>query len=328
MPQPNSRKRGIILAAIGAGVLGLGGLAAYRYRQWLQACQQRQMAESMVAETAQGAVEYAFWGTSDPVILFVHGQPGGYDQGKPLAGAAVEHGYRLLSVSRPGYLRTPLAVGRTPAEQADALAAFLAELEMDRVAVVALSGGGPAGLQFAIRHPGRCQALVLIAAVSHAKDRPANFIGWLLSTRLLTSNVAGWLLGIATERWPALLARVLVPDPEEQAAVLADPLKRAVLYGLAQTGIQLPAQRRAGNENDNDQIAALPVFPVETIQAPTLVIHGTDDVLVPYSHAQFIMEGVEGAQLDAISSGSHAIFVTHTGRVFDRLFSFLEICNT
>jgi pimeloyl-ACP methyl ester carboxylesterase len=311
------------LVAASLLVLGLVVLAALRYRSWIHGCTQQLEDGSKVIQTSKGQVEYATVGAGGPVILFVHPQPGGYDQGELLADAAVRHGFRLLTASRPGYLRTPLAVGRSPVEQADALAALLDALGIHCVAVVSLSGGGPAGLQFALRHPARCLALVAISAVSRPNSPPANLTGWLLSTRLFTSNVAGWLLGTAVKLQPALLARALVPDAKSRAEILSDPRKLSALMTLAQAGILLPAQRRLGSRNDVEQSATLPLFPVETIRVPTLVIHGTDDNLVLYTHGQFVAERVPGAELYAINDGTHAILVTHIDQVLARLFAFL-----
>ena len=305
-------------------VLALGGLAAVRYQRWVNDCGRRLADGSTVVKTPKGPVEYASSGTAGPTILFVHGQPGGYDQGLFLGKEAVRHDFRLLTISRPGYLRTPLNVGRTPAEQADAFAALLDTLGISQVAVVSLSGGGPAAIEFALRHPTRCVALVAIAAVSHSKDPPANVASWLLANRFFTSNLAGWLIGAVVKHWPALLAQALVPSAEARAEVLSDPQKLSVLVGIAQAGIQLPAQRRAGSRNDVEQFATLRLFPVHTIRVPTLVIHGTADKLVPYSHALFVAEEVPGAELYPIEGGTHAIIATQVDQVLTRLFAFLS----
>src|SRR5262249_36370754 len=72
-------------------------------------------------------------------------------------------GVRTIAVSRPGYLRTPLSSGATFEQQADLFAALLDKLKIKRVVVLASSGGGYPGLQFALRHPDRCIALVMLA---------------------------------------------------------------------------------------------------------------------------------------------------------------------
>jgi ELWxxDGT repeat protein len=314
------------LVAILLAALGLVGFVALRYQRWIHDCTRQLEDGSKIIETAGGMVEYAVFGAGGPAILFVHGQPGGYDQGEVLADAAVEHGFRMIAVSRPGYLRTPLDAGRSPVEQADAFTALLDALGIDRVAVVGLSGGGPAAIQFALRHPARCLALVAISAVSRAKSPPAEFMGRLLSTRLFTSNFAGWLVGAAAALRPSLLAQALAPDAKSRAEILSDPRKLSALAALAQAGIKLPAQRRAGSQNHIKQFAGLPLFPVEAIRVPTLVVHGTDDNLVPYSHGLFITETVPGAELYAIEGGTHIIIVTHADQVVSWLFAFLDEC--
>lgn len=316
------------LVVLFLAALGLGGFAALRCQRWIRDCTRRLEGGSTVIETPKGRVEYAISGAAGPVILLVHGTPGGYDQGGLLAEVAAQHGFRLIAMSRPGYLRTPLEVGRTPAAQADALAALLDALGISRAAVVGLSGGGPAAIQFALRHPGRCLALVVISAVSRPTVPRESFVAWLLSTRLFTSNQAGWLMGAAVKLQPALLVQALEPSPELQAEILSDPQKLSTLIAIAQAGIQLPAQRRAGMRNDEEQFASLPVFPVETIRVPTLVIHGTADKNVPYAHGLFIAETVPGAELCAIKGGTHSIFVTHADQVFSRLFTFVGAHGT
>jgi pimeloyl-ACP methyl ester carboxylesterase len=323
---------GIIIALLGGtplvavlfAALGLVGFATLRYQSWIKDCIQLLESGSKVIETSKGLVEYALYGAAGPVILFVHGQPGGYDQVGQLGEVAAQHGFRMISLSRPGYLRTPIDVGRSPEEQADAIAALLDAHGIFRVSVVSLSGGGPAALQFALRHLARCQALVAISAVSRPKSPPMDIVGRLLSSRLFTSNVASWLIGEAVKLRPALLAHVLVPDASSRADILSDPRKLSTLIAIAQSGIQLSAQRRAGSRNDVEQFSNMPVYLVESIHVPTLVIHGTDDEQVPYTHGLFIAQRVPGAELYSIEGGTHIVFVTHAEQVLSRLFTFLS----
>jgi pimeloyl-ACP methyl ester carboxylesterase len=71
----------------------------------------------------------------------------------------LEAGYALLTPSRPGYGRTPLNVGATAAEAAEALVALLDRLEIDSCTVMAISGGGPTGVALAAGRPKRVRRL-------------------------------------------------------------------------------------------------------------------------------------------------------------------------
>src|SRR5262249_35660184 len=75
---------------------------------------------------------------------------------------------RVIAVSRFGYLRTPLRADASPAAQADAHACLLDALGIRRAAIVGASAGAPSSMQFALRHPERCAALVLLVPAAYA----------------------------------------------------------------------------------------------------------------------------------------------------------------
>jgi hypothetical protein len=66
--------------------------------------------ESEIADTSGGPIEFVRRG-SPPYVVLLHGTPGGYDQGVSLGSPFLEAGMGSISVSRPGYLRTPIDVG-------------------------------------------------------------------------------------------------------------------------------------------------------------------------------------------------------------------------
>src|SRR5688572_13998823 len=140
---------GSVLVALFAG----GGWVARSYQQDLQAARERIATSSSVARTACGAIEYAEAG-SGPAVLVVHGAGGGFDQGLDFAGDLAASGFRVIAVSRFGYLRTPLPADASAAAQADAHACLLDALGIPRAAVIGASAGAPSSLQFALRYPG------------------------------------------------------------------------------------------------------------------------------------------------------------------------------
>ena len=164
-------------------------------------------------------------------MLWLHGTPGGCDQAAFVAAGLAKCGFRLVCPSRPGYLGAPLAVGRTPAEQADALAALLDTLGITTAAVVATSGGGPIAMNLAARHRDRIWALVMVSAVSAAYTLP----GSPLARRITLSGPGVWLLHELNRRSPATAVRALLSKlghftdavlRDALAEVEADPAKR------------------------------------------------------------------------------------------------------
>src|SRR5262245_46111992 len=158
-----SPSAGIAVAAAGLLLAGIGVVIAYRL--WLNAERARVEAGSQVIHTSRGPVECAIAGEG-PVVLISHGGGGGYDNGLLHLRALVPFGFRLIAVSRAGYLRTPASVGRTPEDMADTYAALLDALDVQSAAIIGLSAGGPSAIQFAIRQPQRCWALGLISAIT------------------------------------------------------------------------------------------------------------------------------------------------------------------
>ncbi|MFT7548471.1 MAG: pimeloyl-ACP methyl ester carboxylesterase, partial [Candidatus Azotimanducaceae bacterium] len=152
------------------------------------------VSDSQIANTSAGPIEYQLIGDTGPVMLFLHGTPGGYDQ------APTTPELRILAPSRPGYLRSPLEVGSTPTAQANAYVALLDTLDIDSVIVMGASGGGPSALVFASLYPERTLALVAMEAVSQmvnlVDDQPeppffmqSDFAMW--ATLSLVSNFIG-----------------------------------------------------------------------------------------------------------------------------------------
>ena len=281
-------------------------------RKWREALVRALNRGSEVAGTARGSMEYRTEGAA-PFVLCVHGGPGGYDQGRLVAAAFADFG--TISVSRPGYLRTPLATGRTFEEQADALAALLDTLGIDRVAVCGASAGGPPSIHFAGRHPGRVAALLLTCAVTTVY--PVHVPAW--ARAMIFSDTGSRLQGWFFDRFPRvalkqLLAQSSTFDAAEKEAdaqrILNDPVHfefaRALQQSLAPYG-----SRRAGLENDLEQFARIEgPLPLEKIQCPTLICHGRRDGDVDYEHAETAHRLIPNATLHTLERGSHIVWIS------------------
>ena len=257
-------------------------------------------------------MEYAEQG-SGPALLISHGTSGGYDQGLWLARALNLRDVRVIAVSRAGYLRTPLASGRTPEAMADAFGCLLDELGMDRAAVLAYSAGGPAALQFALRHPHRCAGLVLLSAVSR---RVASHAIVRAGSRMLFKWQPGFPIWLAqgspvTRTLAARVAlRALVGQADLRRLVLRDETQARLLADLVQS-LGIPGLRRAGNLNDERCMAEMADYPLARIAVPTLVVHGGADMVVQPDDAVFAARSVPNATLLLLERGAHMLPLTH-----------------
>src|SRR5208282_3561757 len=271
---------------------------------------------SSIARTAAGPIEYFSVGEG-PAILGMHGTPGGYDQVALIGGTVAARGFRIIGWSRPGYLSTPLEVGRTPREQADAAARLLDVLGIDRVCVYGASGGGPATYNFAARHPDRTWAMVTECAISKRFGDDLTPVQRMLlrgSVSGLTVPIFDWF----ASRFPETLARQIIRprgmlDREAARAfaceVDADPAKSAFIYGLFQTMNPL-RRRKTGLLNDLDQFEQIDRLPLEEIECPALIIHGTHDSDVRFEHGEFAARSIPHAEFVPVEGGTHVLWIT------------------
>jgi pimeloyl-ACP methyl ester carboxylesterase len=273
--------------------------------------------------TAAGPVEAASCGEG-PGLLALHGAMGGWDQGILLARSLGAAGFRWVAPSRPGYLGTPLSVGRTPQAQADAHAALLDALGIDAAVVAAVSGGGPSAVQLAIRHPRRCRALVLVSANAIGRIDVRLPLAWYvmkLAARLPPLVAA---MRRKAEADPDASARRSIPDAALRERTLRDPEAGPLLRALERSTLDRMALRIPGTEADIAASRADLAPELERISAPVLAVHGTADSAAPFAQAEAVAARVPGAELLAIPGGEHVALFTHLGEIRARVGAFLR----
>ena len=257
------------------------------------------------APTAFGSIEFADVGSGDPV-LFVHGSPGGADEGELMTRFLVEAGFRVICPSRPGYLGTPLTDGNaTPQTQADQALALLDGLGIGSFGVACWSGGGPSSYLLTAQHPDRVSALVALAAVSQAYTFDAG-----IEERMLGGRFGHWLMGEMARHSPKSLVKStlgaegdLSKDELQELTqqVFSDDVKRDFVLSLA----VIVAGRKEGLANDQEQFPKIGDLGLASITSPTLLVHGTADTDVPPAHSESAVSRIEGAEIVRVEHGTH-----------------------
>ena len=269
---------------------------------------------SQVVDTYVGPVEYADKGEG-PVLLSVHGGPGGYDQGLAISECFRLNGFRVIAPSRPGYLGTPLSSGQSLESQADALAAMLDTLALDKVAVLGASAGGPSTYLLAQNHPDRVSALIEIDSVCMRYTKADEISK---AEELLFLSKAGmWLMDFLMSHFPATMVKSFLQTEstldkheirERVKHVLKDPAKLAMVEVLSNTMTINYEQRKSGVANDLDTMRPLDRLPLDKVSCPTLIIHGDADNDVPPAQAEYAAHSIADSELYWIEKGSHMGF--------------------
>ena len=268
------------------------------------------MPPAEIVSTSRGAMACVRDGAGAPVLA-IHGGMGGCDQSWILGRALFADTARILAVARSGYAGTPLTVGLTPQAQADAYAALLDALKIDKVLVAAISAGGPSALQFGLRHPDRCRGLILVSAATGRLQTPPEMIT-RLAAMAVTARIpgaAGYLRRKAGSDPMAAAARSL-PDADAAAALLAHP-EAGPLFRLFQQGIFTDLRPRlAGTRHDIALLATLAPLPLEELRVPVLDLHAVDDPVVPVAHAEAVCARAPRAECVRLQKGGHIALFT------------------
>jgi pimeloyl-ACP methyl ester carboxylesterase len=267
-------------------------------------------------ETDLGPLEYGVAGHGLPALV-IHGAGGGYDQGLLLGEFILGDEFTTIAPSRFGYLGTPIPEEPTLAAQADALAALLDELEVEKAIVVPISAGGPPGLEFALRYPERTEALLMTSAISLAGDPAVDDEQRTeIINRIVGSDLVYWLAMKIVR--PQLLS-LLGVSPQVQARLTPDQMAYAdrILEEM------LPmSERMPGILLDQSRVLP-PDYPIEEIEAPTLVIHARDDALVDFANGRHTAESIPGAEFIVLEDGGHFL-LGHFDQLRDQVESFLS----
>lgn len=308
---------------IGRLVAGLFGLVYASYQRDIHQARERISVGSQIVETPCGPIEYAVVGDGPPVLV-VHGAGGGYDQSMDASKALVQSGFRVIAMSRFGYLRTPLPADASAAAQADAHACLIDALNIQRVAVVGVSAGAPSSMQFALLHPERIAALVLLVPAAYV-PRPGGAppmrtppgTEFLFDTAL-QSDFLFWAAPRLARQ--TVIRAILATPPAVVENASADERARVaqVLDHI------LPVSpRRLGLLNDAAVTSTLTRYELEQIAVPTLILSVADDLFGTFDGARYSAEHIPRARFIGYPSGGH-LWVGHQKEVISEIVAFLK----
>jgi non-heme chloroperoxidase len=257
------------------------------------------------------------WGQGRAVVLS-HGWPLNADSWEAqqlfLAGA----GYRVIAHDRRGHGRSSQPWhGNTMNTYADDLATLIEALDLRDVSLIGFSTGGGEAARYIGRHgTSRIAQFVLVSAVPpfmlRTDDNPD---------------------GVPVEVFDAIRA-ASAADRSQCYRDLAD----GPFFGNNRSGRNLSQGMRdafwaqglqAGARNAYECIAAFSATDfrpdLDTVDVPTLVIHGDDDQIVPFEVAgRRSAQQIRDAELIVYRGAPHGITDTHKERLNEDLLTFLN----
>jgi len=191
-------------------------------------------------------------------------------------------------------LRLPIRAPYTISDMADDALGVLDALGVRRAHVCGASMGGMIAQHLAAKHPERIKSLTLIMSTSGARSLPQ--AAWSVQKVLLSrpsgADPAAVLAHL--ERVMRVIGSPAFPaDPER----LRQRLQASVTRGWRPAGT---ARQLAAVAADGDRSALLP-----RITAPTRIVHGEADPLVPVAAGRDLLGRIRDAQGDFIAGMGH-----------------------
>ncbi len=231
---------------------------------------------------------------SGPPLLLIMGMSGtALHWGEPFL-RELREDFDVIAYDHRGVGASTRLEGETTIVQmAEDAAALLAALDIDAAHVLGISMGGMVAQELALRHPERILTLALGCTYcggpgSELTD-PARMAG------LRAAMSSGDAQRALRAGWEINVSPAMVDDAEAYASYLDIAGRRRVALGVVM------AQLRACAAHDTS--ARLPELSV-----PTLVIHGTEDALLPVGNGRMVASLIPGAKLEIFEGVGHLFF--------------------
>jgi len=223
--------------------------------------------------------------------------------------------YRTIAFDNRGVGRSSKPAGPyTIHQMADDAAGLLDALHIERAHVVGVSMGGMIAQELALRHPARVRGLVLACTYPEPDADVERQREFSLQQFGGSVNASGELSIDLSALDPMMFFQHLLPTVfnqefiERELAKLLPLFTGALEYGFSMEAILGQVEAVMGHKATDR---------LHQIAAPTLVITGDADRLVPPGNSDILARHIPGAKLVKIPGGSHG-FNFETPDVFNR----------
>ena len=261
------------------------------------------------------------------LLVYHHGTPVAGPLSDAMVGAARGCGLRLVEVVRPGYGGSSRRPGRTVADVAPLVSTVADTLGHARFASFGWSGGGPHVLATAALLPERCVGVVSFAGVAPVDAAGLNWLAGMGEDNWheFGAALAGdWFIEhFLTEAVAELVDVQGLGVIEAMASLLPEADRRALSAGAAE---HMAAELRWSVAHgpwgwmDDDLAFVAPWgFDPAAITVPVHVWQGTDDLMVPFAHGQWLAANLPTARPHLLPGEGHLSLEAHLPSAFSAL---------
>ena len=238
--------------------------------------------------------------TDGTLLVWHHGTPGCSYQGAKKQRTLHERGVRYASYSRAGAAGSTRNKGRSVADVAADVAAIADHLGADTFFTGGQSGGGPHALATGALLPDRVLAVLSVCSVKPYVGQPDFLDGMgadnieefslaLQGEEAVRPFIEEQRLGILEADAEGVIRTLDTLLPDVDRAVLTSEVGEEIIRNL-QGGVE----EIYGWLDDDLAFTRDWGFALDSIQVPTYLWQGSADLMVPFSHGEWLAERIPG----------------------------------
>lgn len=186
--------------------------------------------------------------------------------------------------------------------------ALLDFLKIESTNVCGISMGGMIALQLVLAHPERVKRLILLATSSYAPEVDT----------LIKFVAQGEKLPLEARAKGAL--QVLFSSEYQKQVFNDKPLWKDFMKRFTENPTTLQDYQNQANAIRSHDVRQH----LSEIQKPTLIMVGTNDLLLPPAHARLIAKGIPHAELVTLKGPGHGLIIEAAQEVNAKLLQFLH----
>jgi 3-oxoadipate enol-lactonase len=246
-----------------------------------------------VAKAGEIELSYERSGSGPPLLMIMGMSGTALSWGVPFPGALRRDFETIVYDHRGIGDSSPMAEPFTIAQLAEDAIALLDALDIDSAHILGISMGGMVAQELALAHPERVRTLTLGCTYSGGE-------GSALAAPEVVQRLAEAMNSGDRERairasWEVNVSTGFAADADAYAAFRANALQRPVAVPV------IVAQMQAIVAHNT--LERLP-----SLSMPTLVLHGTDDQMLPVTNGRLIASQIPGSHLEIFDGVAHLFF--------------------
>ena len=274
-------------------------------------------------------LDYWIEGDGDALLIYHHGTPAAGPISQELTDAAAAHDFTIVELVRPGYGESTRQPGRSVADVVPLVEALADHLGHDLFVTMGWSGGGPHAIATAALLPQRCTAALSLASVAPYGQTDLDFLAGMGEDNIVEFGAA--LEGVGPLE--TFLTQSALSLRDVTGAQVVDAL-RSLLPAVDQAhltgreGEEMAAELRWSLAHgiwgwlDDDMAFMRPWgFDLGELSVPVQVWQGTEDLMVPLAHGQWLARHLPTAEVELVEGEGH---LSLAGRACDQGFARLR----